>query len=212
MNGNFAGCKTSHPFPAPIRGWFTSSMSGAVREMIIFITSWKPGMMRRPAPPLPPRPTRRAISGRDLLRRAPFPPAECVEIIGALCEALEFLHGRGLIHRDIKPANIIFVNGRPKLADVGLVAEVSEQRPAASMVGTEGYLPPEGPGTAAGDVFALGKVLEEMLRSRQQTDAPPDGAAHEHLRAIIRQACAPNPAERFASATAMRKALSPLEN
>lgn len=145
--------------------------------------------------------------GRDLLRRAPFPPAECIEIIGALCEALEFLHGRGLIHRDIKPANIIFVNGRPKLADVGLVAEVSDQRPAASMVGTEGYLPPEGPGTAAGDVFALGRVLEEMLRPRQPTDAPLADAAHAHLRAIIRQACAATPAERFASASAMREAL-----
>ena len=146
--------------------------------------------------------------GRDLLRRAPFQPAECIEIIGALCEALEFLHGRGLIHRDIKPANIIFVNGHPKLADVGLVAEVSEQHPAASMVGTEGYLPPEGPGTAAGDVFALGRVLEEMLRPRHPADETPTDAAHEKLHIIIRKACAKNPGERFASATAMRTALN----
>ena len=149
--------------------------------------------------------------GRDLLRRAPFPPNECIEIMAALCAALEFLHGRGLIHRDIKPANIIFVDGHPKLADIGLVAEISEQRPAASRVGTDGYLPPEGPGTAAGDVFALGQMMEEMLRPRKQAETPPAEAAHEKLHSIIRQACAENPADRFPSARAMREALLGLE-
>ena len=58
----------------------------------------------------------------------------------------------GLIHRDIKPSNIIFVNGIPKLADIGLVAEQSE---AKSFVGTEGFIPPEGPGTPRADIYSL---------------------------------------------------------
>jgi len=33
-----------------------------------------------------------------------------------------------LIHRDIKPSNVVFVNGAPKLADIGLVIEVSEAK------------------------------------------------------------------------------------
>jgi serine/threonine protein kinase len=74
----------------------------------------------------------------------------------ALAEALAHLHSHGLVHRDIKPSNLIFVNGRPKLADIGLVTDASDQ---CSIVGTEGYLPPDGPGTPAADVFALGKVL-----------------------------------------------------
>ena len=145
--------------------------------------------------------------GRDLKRRAPLPPGECLEIISALCAALEFLHGQGLIHRDIKPANIIFVNGRPKLADVGLVTEIGQQRQQVSQVGTEGYLPPEGPGTAAGDLFALGKILEEMVRPRPDEGQSLVEDSNDPLDSIIKQACAANPTERFASARAMRAAL-----
>ena len=144
---------------------------------------------------------------RDLHFRAPLSPGECVEMMTALCAALDFLHGQGLIHRDIKPANIIFVNGRPKLADIGLVTEIGQQCHPVSQVGTVGYLPPEGPGTAAGDVFALGKVLAEMLRPRAGVSPSLAGVREEKLRAIITQACADDPAERFASAGAMREAL-----
>ncbi len=159
--------------------------------------------------------------GRDLHRRAPLPVDECVELGAALCDALEFLHGQGLIHRDIKPANIIFVNGRPKLADIGLVTEIRLQRQRVSLVGTEGYLPPEGPGTAAGDLFALGKVLAEMIAPRPAREgapgspdagATPADPAREKLRAVISQACAQNPATRFASAGAMREALRAVQN
>jgi serine/threonine protein kinase len=32
--------------------------------------------------------------------------------------ALAHLHAQGLVHRDIKPSNVIFVEGKPKLADI----------------------------------------------------------------------------------------------
>jgi len=48
------------------------------------------------------------------------------------------------------------VGGQPKLADVGLVADLGNPQ---SLVGTEGYIPPEGPGTAQADIYSLGKVL-----------------------------------------------------
>src|SRR2546422_2748112 len=51
---------------------------------------------------------------------------KCVELGISLTQALGHMHKHGLIHRDIKPSNIIFVNGIPKLADIGLVAEQSE--------------------------------------------------------------------------------------
>ena len=64
-----------------------------------------------------------------------------------------------LIHRDIKPANIIFVQGTPKLADIGLVTTVAEKPNDVSYLGTKGYLSPEGPGTPSSDLYGLGKVL-----------------------------------------------------
>ena len=154
--------------------------------------------------------------GRDLHRRAPLPVEECVDLGAALCDALEFLHGQGLIHRDLKPANIIFVNGRPKLADIGLVTEIGRRRHQVSQVGTEGYLPPEGPGTAVGDLFALGKVLAEMIEPQRLGEAgqvsaeaasKADDPALEKFRAVIATACAENPGARFASAGALRAAL-----
>ena len=90
------------------------------------------------------------------LEHGRLPASRVLEIGLALTEALSHLHSNGLVHRDVKPSNVIFVNGRPKLADIGLVTDASDQ---CSIVGTEGYLPPEGPGTPQADIFALGKVL-----------------------------------------------------
>ena len=89
-----------------------------------------------------------------------------------LATALEYLQSHGLIHRDIKPSNVIFVNGIPKLADVGLVTEIASQGRRLTYVGTEGYIPPEGPGTAAGDVYSLGKVLYEASMGRDRLQYP----------------------------------------
>ncbi len=114
---------------------------------------------------------------------------ECARLSLALTSALAFLHEQGLMHRDIKPSNIIFVQGQPKLADIGLVAATDETR---SFVGTEGYIPPEGPGTPAADVFSLGKVLRELIGEKNHGDEK----MHQ-LRGIIEQACARNLAERF---------------
>jgi serine/threonine protein kinase len=105
----------------------------------------------------------------DLQRRGRIPSDECVQIGLALSSALAHLHRHGLIHRDVKPSNIIFVDGVPKLADIGLVAEMSEAR---SFVGTEGFIPPEGPGTPQADIYSLGKVLYEISTGHDRRDFP----------------------------------------
>ncbi|HTR42544.1 MAG TPA: protein kinase [Pseudomonadales bacterium] len=145
-------------------------------------------------------------------------PAERVIEIGlALTEALGHLHRNGLVHRDVKPANVIFVNGRPKLADIGLVTDASESR---SIVGTEGYLSPEGIGLPAADLFALGKVLYEAatgLDRRKFPDLPPDirtwpdAAQVFEINEIILKACAQNLKQRYQSCEEMQADLVLLE-
>jgi tetratricopeptide (TPR) repeat protein len=124
-----------------------------------------------------------------------LPVSECVEIGLALTSALAHMHRHGLVHRDIKPSNIIFVQDAPKLADIGLVTEADT---TLSYVGTEGYIPPEGPGATQADIFSLGKVLYEMATGqdrRQFPDLPPtlnewpERSALLELNAVLLKCC-----------------------
>ena len=131
----------------------------------------------------------------------------CLRLGIALSQALAHLHHHGLLHRDIKPSNIIFVNGVPKLADIGLVVEVGGP---ASYVGTEGYIPPEGPSSAQADIFALGKVLYEAVTGKDRHEFPalpvdwelsPQREGLLELNEILVRACQPLAARRYLSAT-----------
>ena len=140
--------------------------------------------------------------------------AECLNVGLALATALDHLHKQGLVHRDIKPSNIIFIHGLPKLADIGLVAEIAD---AVSFVGTEGYVPVEGPGTAKADIFGLGRVLYEISTGFSQRrfpeiptsfgQDPADAEIARELNVIINRACARNADERHGSAAALRDEL-----
>jgi serine/threonine protein kinase len=154
---------------------------------------------RPPRSSLNPDPLIEDYSPRTLrsdLENGRLPAARVLEIGRALAEALAHLHDQGLVHRDVKPSNIIFVSGQPKLADIGLVTDASDVR---SLVGTEGYLPLEGPGTPAADLFALGKVLYEALTGLDRRKFPelpadlrqwPDATLAFELNAVVIKACA----------------------
>jgi len=148
------------------------------------------------------------------LERGRLPAAKVLEIGLALSEALLHLHSNGLVHRDVKPSNVIFVNGRPKLADIGLVTDASDQ---CSIVGTEGYLPPEGPGTPQADIFALGKVLYEAATGLDRREFPklpdnlrtwPDVKQVFELNEIILKACAQNAKSRYQTCNEMHADLA----
>ncbi len=100
--------------------------------------------------------------------KRPLAVGFCAEAGARLAGALAHLHEQGLAHRDVKPSNVIFIKGQACLADIGLVA-ARDQR---TFVGTEGFVPPEGPGSAGADVYALGKVLYEMATGKDRLDFP----------------------------------------
>jgi CHASE2 domain-containing sensor protein len=155
----------------------------------------------------------------ELARRGHVAVQETVEIGLTLSSALQHLHEHRLVHRDIKPSNIIFVGGRTKIADIGLVAQLGAVAEEVSRLGTEGYLPPEGPGAPTADVYALGKVLYEISMGRDRWQFPefpttlgtrPDQESLRHLHGIILTACETDPAHRYPSAAAMHAALAQL--
>ncbi|MBI3869239.1 MAG: CHASE2 domain-containing protein [Verrucomicrobia bacterium] len=146
---------------------------------------------------------------RELAKHERLPSGECLKIALFLSSALARLHEEGLVHRDIKPSNIVYVQGVPKLADIGLVADVRE---AKSYVGTAGFIPPEGPGTTQADIYSLGKVLYEIsmgMDRRLFPEVPYDlgeGPLDETLKdlnSVILKACARAPSKRYRSAQRM---------
>jgi len=153
-----------------------------------------------------------------LKRRKRLPNVECLSLGVQMTDALQRLHEAGLIHRDIKPSNIIFVNGRPKLADIGLVTRIADDEREVSFLGTRGYIPPEGPGTPLADIFSLGKVLYEAYTGldREQfpslptslLESPSPGFAD--LNQVVLKACEVNPKERYQSAAQFKASLEEL--
>lgn len=155
---------------------------------------------------------------REVATRGTLIYDECLRLGLALSQALDELHRHGLVHRDIKPSSIIFVNGIPKLADIGLVAEAAQAR---SLVGTEGFIPPEGPGTVQADVYALGMVLYEAVsgmncgefpRAPAELHGDPERDKLSELYAVIRKAANPSAGARYASSWEMHADLLVLAN
>jgi Protein kinase domain len=100
-------------------------------------------------------------------RTGPLPEAAVWRLAGGLIEALQAIHGRGLVHRDLKPCNILVAVDGPRVIDFGISRALQGAGTVLTDVrttmGTPAYMSPEqaegqeiGPSS---DVFSLGSVI-----------------------------------------------------
>jgi serine/threonine protein kinase len=113
------------------------------------------------------------VQGESLalaLLRGPLEPAHVAGIAEQLGDALDHVHGQGVVHRDVKPGNVLLRDdGVVKLADLGIAVSIDQTRVTQSgiVLGSAAYMAPEqlegreiGP---AADVYALAAVCFEAL-------------------------------------------------
>ena len=169
------------------------------------------------------------VHGKDLEavinEASGFLPEE--QVIGwaiQLCDVLAFLHAHKpdpIVFRDMKPSNVMINhNGDVILVDFG-IAKTFQTGQKGTMVGTEGYSPPEqyrGEATQLADIYSLGATLHHALSRRDPRLEPPFSFAERPIRRInssvtpeletvINTALQYNPTDRFADAGAMKEAL-----
>jgi serine/threonine protein kinase len=139
-----------------------------------------------------------------------FTVEESVYLVEKMLDAVEVLHKAGLAHRDIKPGNIIYINGVPKLTDIGLV---TTDVTGITLAGTMGFIPPERVSGAETDLYALGKLLYCLFTGNSPelfpslSGALKDSLEAKQLNKFILQACNKNPAKRFKTVNEFRDAL-----
>ena len=173
----------------------------------------------------------------DRIARGPLDSSEARRIGGQILDALGAAHARGVLHRDIKPANVLLTDdGTAKVADFGIAKAVhpspDNDEPTAMniVLGTPGYLAPEraqgNPATVRSDLWSVGVLLYEAVSGVRPflgdnpiavTLAAQDGRyvpllerrpdADPALAAVVQRALDPDPANRFASAAEMGRAL-----
>jgi len=141
-----------------------------------------------------------------------------------LCDVLEYLHNQEpqpIIFRDMKPANVVIMpDNRIVLVDFG-IAKAFQVGQKGTMIGTEGYSPPEqyrGEATPAVDIYALGATLHHVLTRKDPRIETPFTFSERPIReinpnisieleAIINTALQYSASDRFQDAASMKKAL-----
>jgi outer membrane protein assembly factor BamB/tRNA A-37 threonylcarbamoyl transferase component Bud32 len=169
------------------------------------------------------------ISGSDLESLLaevdyPLPEDKVVNWAIQICDVLSYLHNHKpnpIVFRDMKPSNIMLRDdGRVMLIDFG-IAKVFQTGKRGTMIGTEGYSPPEqyrGMAEPRGDIYALGATMHHLLSRRDPRREPPftfdDHSIRKYnptvtpeLEALISKALQYEIVDRYSSAEEMKRDL-----
>lgn len=131
------------------------------------------------------------------LDRARLSPEEARTLADQLCDALSYLHSKGVVHRDLKPSNLLvtFAGKQLKVIDFGY-ADTEAHSILKQPAGTASYAAPEvlagESGDLRSDLYSAGKVLAGLPGIPQR---------------VIRRCCQADPSRRYASADELRRAL-----
>ncbi|ABU58248.1 serine/threonine-protein kinase [Roseiflexus castenholzii] len=168
------------------------------------------------------------IQGKDLETvleeaKGPLPEERVARWAVQLCEVLSYLHNQQpepIVFRDMKPSNVMVTSDdRIVLIDFGIARSLVRTR--GTVIGTEGYSPPEqykGIAEPQSDLYALGATLHHLLTASDPRTETPFTFHERPLRqlnpqispefaAVVEKALSYDMKTRWASADEMRMAL-----
>ncbi len=166
------------------------------------------------------------IQGTDLEQRLdqtkdPFDEKSLLGWGVQICDILSYLHNQKppIIYRDMKPANLILTNsGKIYMVDFG-IARFFNPIKKGTMVGTQGYAPPEqyrGLMEPRSDIYALGATMHHLLTRRDPQEEPPfsfpkvrelNTSVSTATEKLIEKALEKDVSDRFESAEDMLKSI-----
>jgi len=170
----------------------------------------------------------------------PLPEKDALKIASLICEALQHMHDHGVVHRDLKPQNVmICCDGTIRIMDFGIARDTASRRITrvgnSNSMGTPDYMAPEQvTGKRADkrtDIYNLGGLLYEMLtgvlpfqndnpwaalNARVTGDPMAPRKLNPELSAqaeeIVLRALQREPADRYASAAAMKAEIDTVDH
>ena len=194
--------QVEHPLIVEIYNFVTHEDAGYIVMEYVGGTSLKQILKNR----------MRANSGRF----DPLPVDQALAYILEILPAFSYLHDLGLVYCDFKPDNLIQVGDAVKLIDLGGVRRIDDQESA--IYGTVGYQAPEvrrsaprSPPTSTRSAARCVVLTTEFrgYQTKYVASLPPVAETplfqqHDSLYRLLAKACAPDPADRFASVDELR--------